>query len=400
MQRAVVGLLFAAGIVNFLDRGSLAVANNPVRAELHLSGAGIGALLSLFSLAYGFAQLPVGALLDRLGARAMLGWGLLGWSAVQAATALVRSFAQFVPLRLLLGVGESPFFPAGVQSIHGWFAPEERGRPVGLMNASTMLGQAVAPPVLTVLMLAAGWRAMFVVIGGLGVVVALLWFRLYRDPESPPPAAVTVSPGGFLPLLRSPVMWGMVLGFSGINYTSWLYLAWLPGYLELARHVSLARTGWLAALPFLMAACGMFASGLVADGLVRRGFNPLHCRRALIVAGMALSAGFTFTVPGAVSTRSAVLLIGAALFCVHFAGTAAWGMVQCAAPAGRVAGVAALQNFGSFMVASVAPLLTGWLLDRTHSFRLSLLLCSGITLAGAAAYLLLVRRPIDLTMTA
>ena len=396
MQRVVLGLLFAAGIVNFLDRGSLSVANGPIRAELHLSGARIGALLSLFSLAYGIAQLPVGPLLDRFRARALLGYGLLVWSAAQAATALVRTFAQFVPLRLVLGAGESPFFPAGVQSIHGWFAPEERGRPVGVMNASTMLGQAIAPPLLTGLMLAQGWRAMFAVIGALGVVLAALWWWLYRDPD--PATASTVSHASglsILPLLRSPVMWGMLLGFSGINYTAWLYLAWLPGYLEVARHVSLARTGWLAAVPFLVGACGMLGSGAATDALVRRGADPLRCRRILIVAGMALSAGFTFAVPQAHTTDAAVLLVGAALFTVHIAGTAAWGVVQFTAPAGRVAGVAALQNFGSFMVASVAPFLTGWLLDRTHSFRISLLLCSAVTLAGAVCYAALVRRPIE-----
>lgn len=406
MQRVVLSLLFAAGIVNFLDRGSLSVANLPVRSELHLSGAGMGALLSLFSLAYGWAQLPVGALLDRFRAKALLGWGLLGWSGAQAATALVRSFAQFVPLRLLLGAAEAPFFPAGVQSIHGWFAPQERGRPVGVINASTMLGQAIAPPLLTGLMLAAGWRAMFVVIGCLGVVLALLWFWLYRDPEpeivgqQDTAQALHTAPSAssrtFLFLLHSRVMWGMVLGFSGINYTAWLYLAWLPGYLEISRHVSLARTGWLAAVPFLMGACGMFGSGLVTDALVRRGFDPLRCRRVLILTGMCLSSGFTFAVPHAATALAAVLLVGGALFTIHIAGTAAWGVVQCTAPVGRVASVAALQNFGSFMVASVAPWLTGWLLDRTHSFRLSLLLCAAVTLGGAAAYAVLVRGPIEI----
>ena len=408
-QRTALALLFSAGLVNFLDRGSLSIANGPIRVEMHLSGTQMGALLSLFSLAYGLAQLPIGALLDRFRARVLLGVGLLVWSAAQAATAFVGSYRQFVPLRVLLGVGESPFFAAGVQSIEGWFAPGERGWPTGLLNASTMLGQAIAPLALTVLMVHAGWRAMFGIIGALGVLLALAWFPLYRDPErqenrlrgSRPLLGHSPMRGGssldhaWLALFRSPVMWGMLLGFSGINYTAWLYLAWLPGYLEEARHVSIAHTGSLAVLPFLLGACGMFASGLVADALVRRGSDPLRCRRWLIVGGMVLSAGFTFFVAGAGSTRAAVLLIAAALFCVHFAGTAAWGVVQFAAPAGRVATVGSVQNFGSFMVASAAPWSTGWLLDRTHSFHVALLLCSAVTLAGALAYAVLVRGPIE-----
>ena len=309
-----------------------------------------------------------------------------------------------MPLRLLLGVGEAPFFPAGVQSIEGWFRPEERGWPTGLLNASTMLGQAAAPLVLTELMLHAGWRAMFAVIGGLGLVLALAWFPLYRDAKTKPDCvcgsgALTAdrdvrgvfSLKDWSGLFRSPVMWGMLLVFSVCNYPAGVLLAWLGGYLELAQHVSLARTGLLAVLPFLLAACGMFGSGLVADRLAAAGRDPLQSRKRIIVAGMVLSAGFTFLVAGAQTAVGAVLLIGAALFCVHFAGTAAWGLVQFAAPVGRVATVSSIQNFGSFMVASVAPLLTGWLLDRTHSFHLALLACSAVTLAGALAYAVLVR---------
>ncbi len=398
--RIVLALLVAAGVVNFLDRGSLSIANGPIRSDLHLSGGEMGALLSLFSLAYGFAQLPLGALLDRFGARLLLGCGLVVWSAAQGATALVRSFAQFVPLRILLGFGESPFFPAGVQSIEGWFPPEQRGRPTGLLNASSMLGQAIAPPVLTGLMLHGGWRAMFAVIGGLGLLVALAWFPLFKNPPEPEQHEdgehSLASIGGWLPLLHSPVMWGMLLGFSGINYTGWLYLAWLPGYLEQARHVSVGRTGFLASLPFLMGACGMFASGIAADAFTRRGLDPIRTRRRLILGGMVLSAVCTFLVPGAGSTRAAVLLIGGALFCVHIAGTAAWGLVQFAAPRGRIGTVGSIQNFGSFMVASIAPWITGLLLDSTHSFRLALLLCAAVTLAGAGAYAVLVRGPIAL----
>ena len=403
--RIVLALLVAAGVVNFLDRGSLSIANGPIRSDLHLSGGQLGALLSLFSLAYGFAQLPLGSLLDRFGARLLLGVGLVVWSAAQGATALVRSFAQFVPLRILLGFGESPFFPAGVQSIEGWFPPEQRGWPTGLLNSSSMLGQAIAPPVLTGLMLHGGWRAMFAVIGGLGLLVALAWFPLFRNPPKPEHGDreeagaehSVASVGGWLPLLHSPVMWGMLLGFSGINYTGWLYLAWLPGYLEQARHVSVGRTGFLASLPFLMGACGMFASGLVADALTGRGHDPIRTRRWLILGGMVLSAGCTFLVPGAGSTRAAVLLIGGALFCVHIAGTAAWGLVQFAAPEGRIGTVGSIQNFGSFMVASIAPWITGLLLDATHSFRLALVLCAAVTLAGAVAYAVLVRGPIHET---
>ncbi|HEY0784274.1 MAG TPA: MFS transporter [Acidobacteriaceae bacterium] len=396
IQVLTVSLLFLAGLVNFLDRSSLSIANSSIRADLHLSGTRMGALLSIFSFSYGLAQLPTGWLLDRFGTRLLLALALCFWSAAQVATGFVRSFGGFVPLRVALGLGEAPFLPGGVKAIHGWFSPQQRGWPMGLLNASTVLGQALAPPLLTGLLLYAGWRTMFLVIGVAGLVLAAAWFPLYRDPPAPGPAASPHSPppGRWLALFRAPTLWGMILGFSGINYTAWLYLAWLPGYLQIERHLTLARTGWVAAIPFLFGACGMFCSGLVGDALVRRGLPPIASRKTLIVAGMLVSAPCTYLVSSAATTRGAVLLIGMALFFIHFAGTAGWGLVQFAAPPQRVASVGAIQNFGSFMCASAAPILTGWLLDRTHSFALPLALCSAITVLGAVAYLLLVRGPI------
>ena len=398
IQRTTILLLFLAGIVNFLDRGSLSIANLAIRHDLHLSGTQIGLLASVFSFSYGLAQLPIGAWLDRFGARILLGTGLLVWSGAQAATAFVGGYSQFLPLRILLGVGEAPFFPAGIQSIKGWFPQDRRGRPTGVMNASTMLGQAIAPPILTGLMLSAGWRAMFGVIGLAGILLALAWFPLYRDPKSVQLAEQAFQQKGeareWVSLFRSRNVWGMVLGFSGINYTGWLYLTWLPNYLEVERHVSVARTGVLAALPFLLGALGMYSSGFVSDVLTRHGRDPLQTRKSQIVVGMVLSAAFTFLVPNAATALGAVWLVGGALFCVHFAGTAAWGLVQFSAPSEQIASVASIQNFGSFMVATIAPVLTGIILDRTHSFRISLLICSAVTLAGAAAYAFLVRGPI------
>lgn len=98
-------------------------------------------LLSAFSLSYGFAQLPSGILLDRLGPRIVLGAGLIFWSAMQALTGMVNSFSHFILLRIGLGIGEAPFMPAGVKSINDWYAQRERGTAVGIFNSSTVLGR-------------------------------------------------------------------------------------------------------------------------------------------------------------------------------------------------------------------------------------------------------------------
>ena len=141
----------------------------------------MGLLLSAFSLAYAFAQLPVGVLLDRLGTRLVLGIGMLVWSIAQALAGLVQSMQQFLLARVLLGVGEAPQFPAGAKVVSEWFAVHERGRPTGFFTASTTVAPALAPPLLTGMMLAFGWRGMFIVMGVAGIAAAIGWYLIYRD---------------------------------------------------------------------------------------------------------------------------------------------------------------------------------------------------------------------------
>jgi cyanate permease len=192
-------------------------------------------------------------------------------------------------------------------------------------------------------------------------------------------------------------MWGMMLGFGGINYTVWLYMSWMPNYLEAVHHASIAATGWLAIIPFLCGALGMLISGIIADFLVRRGITPIRTHRILLLTGMTCSAISTLLVPHISGATGAAFGIGMALFFIYLAGNSGWGLVQSIAPQGIVASVATIQNFGSFVCASFAPIITGWLLDRTHSFNLTLVICSMVSILGALSYLFIVKDPITVS---
>jgi sugar phosphate permease len=408
-QTVTLLLLFLAGIVNFLDRSSLSIANTTVRAEMHLNATQMGWLLSAFSFAYGFAQLPLIGLLDRVGTRYVLGGGLTLWSAAQMLTGLVRTLPVFLVLRVLLGIGEAPFYPSGIRSTREWFSAATRARATAVMSSSQTVGLAVAPPILTWIMLRTGWRTMFIILGAAGLIVAALWIALHRarrdtpfaeeechsshfasataDARVPPPSQREGwEEAAWRALIRQRTVWGMMLGWGGVNYTVWLYLAWLPAYLEGERHLSLAKSGWVAALPFIAGAFGMLSSGYISDRLARAGLPLTTIHRRNIIGGMIVSAASTFLVAHSQSTVQAVAGISAALFCIHFAGTSGWGYVQAVSPLRYVASLGALQNFASFMIASAAPVVTGWLLDRTHSFTIALGLCSAVTLLGALCY--------------
>ncbi len=383
-------MLFLAGIINFFDRASLSVANTSVRAELHLNNTEMGWLLSAFSLSYGITQLPLIGWLDRLGTRVTLGAGLAVWSTAQLLTGLVRSFPMFVVFRVLLGAGEAPFYPAGVRSMREWFTDKTRGRATALMNSSSAFGLAAAPPLLTLLMLRTGWRWMFAVLGVAGLLVAVLWVWLHQPrgttPYREPAAAPTSLDNVFGVLLGKRMVWGMMLGFGGVNYTAWLYISWLPGYLQAQHGLTLSKSGWLAAIPFLAGAAGMLASGFCADALVARGFRIASIHRAQIVAGMVLSAAASLFAARSVSTSPALFSISLAFFWIQFGGTSGWGFVQAVSPPHLTSALGALQNFASFVIASAAPVVTGAIVDRTHSFTLAFATCSAVTLLGALSY--------------
>ena len=394
-QWGLVALLVCAGCVNYLDRSTLSIANHSIAGELHLSPAQMGGLLSAFAWAYALCQVPVGAITDRLGPRIMLGAGMLAWSLAQIASGGVRSFSAFLIARGALGVGESPMFTAGARATVNWFPVKARGIPLGLFNASSALGPAIAPPILTVLMLAFGWRIMFTAMGALGLVVAGLWALSYRDPEkagAPKEDIETIRAGEvartgsartrvWLVLLQTPTTWAMIGGLFGIVYVTWLYVAWLPAYLETARHESVAATGWLAALPQAFGLLGACLGGFLSDGLAKLNLDPVASRKIPTVVGLVAAAGFAALSPLPGDVHVSLALMSAALFCAYGAGSCSWALGATLAPPDAVATLESIQNVGGSVGGALAPLVTGLIVQQTHAFNLA------FEVAGAAALL-------------
>ena len=237
---------------------------------------------------------------------------------------------------------------------------------------------------------------MFLTLGIAGAALALLWLAI---PQRAAAAITTAQDGApplpFVALLRQRTMWGMMLGFGGLNYVHWFFISWLPGYLETGRHLSIRSSGWLAATPFLAGACGAGLNGIFTDALTSFGKPAITVYRTCILIGLLCCGTATALVETAATTAGAVALVSAALFCLQFAGTSGWGLVQVMAPRENVPAASALQNFGSFMLASLAPIITGRLLDQTHSFQIALWVCGGMAVFGATCYATLTDRPMS-----
>src|SRR6201996_6165579 len=409
IQRVALAMLVVAGVINYIDRATLAVANPLIREELGLSIADMGYLLSAFLWAYAFSQLPTGAMVDKLGPRLLLTMGLSLWSFAQLLGGLVQSFGQFFGARVLLGVGEAPQFPTGARVVRDWFNQRDRGLATGVFNCASSLGTAIAVPLLTYLMLSFGWRVMFVIMGVDGLIVAALWFALYRNPGElaltaeenayrtqgdPPGQRTKVTFLEWKQLFRFRTTWGMIFGYFGCIYLTWIYTAWLPGYLEIERHMSVKFTGFAAAIPFAFGVVGGVLGGHLSDILVRRGVAPVKSRRYPATIALCGTAICTLAAAFVTSNALAIAFISASLFLLYVTSTCAWALSSVAAPTHCTASIGSMQNFGGYLGGALAPTVTGLIVQHTGSFVPALVVGALVGLASAASYFFIVDQPI------
>jgi sugar phosphate permease len=399
----LVALLVIGGVINYLDRSNLSIANTTIADEFGLSSTEMGLLLAAFSWPYAVANLPAGYLVDRLGPKRMYAWAAGLWSLVSMVSAAASSFGVLYAARVALGIAESPFFTASLKVNERWFAKSERALPVSIVNTGSQIANAIAPPLLTFLMLWLGWRGMFVVIGALGLVVVLVWLRVYRDPNLRELMAIKGDEAEARDVADKPkVHWGqlfrqrntyfMILGAFGIFYTVWVYLTWLPSYLKTARGFSLAEIGWLASLPFLCGIFGVITGGYVSGRLIRRGVRTVTARKIPIVGGAVLAAVAVLPVAYVESTPLAIALLSLGYFAAQVPIGCLWTLASDIAPAHQVASLGAIQNFGGFLGAAVAPIVTGRILDATGgNYTLVFLVGGLLLLLGGMSYLLFVK---------
>jgi sugar phosphate permease len=410
MQWVAVGMCTFAIALNYIDRSTLAIGNLKIREEFGISATAIGALQSAWSIAFALAQIPVGLLVDRVGSRRLLGWALVLWSVAQAAGGWMVGYFSFMWSRVALGVFESPAFPGAVRTVSNWFSVRERGKPTGVYTLGGDLGRIIGTPLLTALLLAFGWRTMFVAMGAIGLLGAVVWFAVYRDPNlarmTPEDreylaangvgARSTVTLQSWRKLFAFRSMWGMICGAFCSGYAIWMFGTWLPAYLEMQQHVSIAKTGFVAMIPLACSIVGSISGGYVTDRLASSGMDVVSSRKVPAACGYLLSAAFCAGAAMSGELVAAVACISASMFFLSFAQSGKWTLITAVAPQSYAASVSSIQNFGSYIGGTVSPILTGMVVDATGSFVVALLIGAGVMVAGAAIYFFVVQDPIPL----
>lgn len=402
-------LLGIGVIINFFDRVNLSVAITPLRSEFGLSTIAVGYLLSAYSWTYILLQLPSGPVLDRYGVKPVMRLSAFLWSVASFATGLARGFMAMVSARLLLGVAEAPTFPGNAKAIGVWFPRSERGLATAIFDASAKFASAIGVPLVAVVVHYWGWRASFVFTGLLSLGYFVLFRHVYREPaedallsaaerehiQAGGHEAASAEPGQAASLwflLRRKKVWGLALGMAAYNYNFYLFLTWLPGYLSTSLHLDVLRSGLFTAIPWLAATVSdLIVGGWLVDYLIRTGRDSTRVRQTILVAGLVLG----LAVAGATRTsdpRVAIVWISIALCGLAASAPVGWSIPGLIAPPGSTGRVAGIMNFVANLPGVLAPVITGYLVGNSQSFRRPFLVAAAVLLAGIASYIFLLGR--------
>jgi len=399
----VLALITFATMLNYVDRSVMGVAQPSLVRELAISPELMGLIFSAFSWTYAFAQIPGGLVLDRLGARFTYTLSLGSWSLATMLHGFMSSVLGLFSARLALGLAEAPCFPANSRILSTWFPQTERARANSVYAVGQYVGLGFMIPVLTYIVAALGWRALFFIFGALGMVYAVIWHAAYREPHESKRAneaelAYIASGGGLAAqgnrvalswaavrtLLRTRQILGASIGQFCGNSTLVFFLTWFPSYLATERGMDWLRSGFAASLPYIAASVGVLVGGAVSDEIIRRTGSATLGRKGPIVAGLLLTSTMVF----ANFTPSNTLVV--AVMSVAFFGQGmanlGWTLIADVAPKELMGLTGGIFNLCANLAGIVTPLVIGFVLGATGSFYGALTYIAALGLVGAAAY--------------
>jgi len=383
-------LLILAVLINYTDRGNLALAAPILQIEWHLSASQLGILLSCFFWSYMALQIPVGWLVDRFNVNVILALGFLVWSLSTAASSFASGFGVMLGMRLLLGVGESVMFPASSKICSQYLPERHRGLANALIIAAIRWGTAVGTFGGGLLMAHWGWRRTFLLIGLAGLLWIPGWmiWKPQRIAVLRGRARIPVKMGE---ILGQRSFWGAAMGHLCANYLLYFLMSWLPYYLVHERHLSMQFMAETAALLYGIDSVSSIVTGWIADRRIRAGGEALSVRKRSMAIGFGIAAVALFAFAAADTATYLPCLVFVSIGC-GIASSGPYAMGQTLAGAHLSGSWVGLQNCFANIAGVVGPALSGFLVDRTGSFAAAVTLAACVALVGAASWMFGIRR--------
>lgn len=385
----IAGLLFAATMLNYIDREVLSLVNPVLRKQLSLTAIGYSHVLTAFLLGYTVGQMLVGRAIDRMGARRSLLVSMIWWSTAGLAAATSQTAVQLGLFLFLMGLGEAGGWPSSVKAIQDWFPASERALAVGFFNSGSSIGAVLAPVIVSTLVIEYSWRTAFAVCGAAGFFWILPWLFLYHKSsrfdasqsktafDEPPPLSL---------LLSDRRTYGVVLGRFFCDSIWYFYIFWLPDYFSRVRHFSLHQIGMTGWIPFLAAGLGNLVGGYLSGLLLRQGQGAVKSRLLVMaVSALAMSAGVG--VWFCESPVASIVLISFVVFAYSCWASNILTLPSDLFSSGAVATVVGFSGMAGGLGGILTTLMAGWLIDRYSYLAVFIVLSLLPLIASSCSFL-------------
>jgi MFS family permease len=384
---SIVSLLFAASLINYLDRAAISFALPFISRDFHLTAQGKGLLLSSFFWSYALMQIPIGWCADRFNLRWLYAGAFTIWSFAQGLTGLASSLSALLAFRILLGIGESIYLPGGTKIVSLLFAPKQRGLPSGLFDFGTRTGLVLEGIMVPWLLVHFGWRRTFLLLGFTALVWIAPWFWVFPRrlrAVSTNAASIDLDLRSVFHSLLNRNLLGICLGFFCFDYYWYVLVTWLPDYLVTVRRLSIVQAGFYASLAFFMFGIAEPIGGWIADTLIRRGWDETATRKGIVAIAFSMGIFLIGAMRVAHTGIAIGLLIGASL--VGLATGNLLAILQSCAPTEAVGIWTGAENFAGNLAGIIAPLAVGFLITSHGSYVPGFELASIVLFAGVPAY--------------
>lgn len=391
-------LLCLISVITFIDRLALPVAESGIRKELNLSPEQWGWVLSAYVLANALFEIPSGAFGDRFGQRLELTRITAWWSFFTAATGWCVKFWQIVSSRFLFGIGAAGAYPNAAGVISRWFPKREHAAAQGFVWGASRLGGALAPLLLVPFETHFGWRAVFWLLGIVGLLWSAVWWSWFRDEPEQMTGITTLeleeigvferkSGHGPIPwsrLLRLPNLWLIVIAYFCYAFGSWFYFGWFTTWLVRGAGFSVAQMGIFASFPFVLGILGNLAGGVIGEQLVKR-FGRRVAYRWITAICLALAAA-TLLAMSFVKDHAAIVALATLGFGVmDLMLPSAWAM--CMSLGGQFGGTATgMMNTAGNLGGWICTVAFGYLIRLMGNYNLPIRVIAAMVLTAAILF--------------